>query len=84
MLDGIAIGGPRDGVKLSAGESWNGRVPMPRPDTATSVSTVRWYPGRYIWSVRRATWLWEVIPEPKAPTKSLFGNTQNPQRFQQR
>lgn len=56
METGIAIGGPRDGVKLSAGPSWDGRV----KDIRHSMGAIeRYFPGRYRWVER--VWLW--LPE---------------------
>jgi hypothetical protein len=60
METGIGIGGPRDGVKLTAAVNWDGRVrePNQRDDEG---AIKRYYPGRYRWSTIVPGWVW--VPE---------------------
>lgn len=51
MLHGTAIGGPRHGVKLSAGPNWNGVV-------RKGSEAMEAYPGRYIFDFRAGIWEW--------------------------
>lgn len=64
MLTGKAVGGPRDGVRLSAGVSWDGRVALKREGN-TGSSTL-WHPGRYVW--QDETWTWQPSePQQRCP-----------------
>ena len=46
-LEGVAVGGPLDGIKIQGGRSWHGRVE-------------RDLSGRYVWNELRSTWIWKV------------------------
>lgn len=56
-LEGIAVGGPRNGVKLLANNSWNGVVRKP----ANTVDAGEAYPGRYVYDVHASIWLWVPV-----------------------
>jgi len=58
MLTGIAIGGPRHGVKLSAGPNWNGVVRYQSPGSSAPETGIP-YPGRYVFDPVTDTWVWE-------------------------
>ncbi|HZN70578.1 MAG TPA: hypothetical protein VFC00_02675 [Micromonosporaceae bacterium] len=45
MLDGIAVGGPRAGVKLTAPPGWPGRI--------------KGYDGHYFWDEAAHAWCWD-------------------------
>lgn len=57
MLTGVAVGGPRDGIKLSAGVGWTGHVRDRRVVKPGSSKVIN-FPGRYIWC--DGTWIWKV------------------------
>lgn len=62
-LEGIAVGGPRHGVRLSAPISWDGLVRKPGHTGHTANS---YYAGNYKWRYNDEygdTWVW-VYPEP--------------------
>lgn len=48
---GIAVGGPLEGTKISAGYSWNGRM--------TKDMT-----GRYAWDSLMQVWCWTLVDSP--------------------
>lgn len=56
MISGRANGGPLDGVKLTAGVSWPGTIPIRRQ---RADALVRYYQGRYIWDIDKACWVWQ-------------------------
>lgn len=59
MREGIAHGGPRDKVKLSAGVGWDGRIKKPGLyGTDNSQISRGTYYGRYAWSGVLKAWLW--------------------------
>lgn len=60
VITGKAIGGPRDGAKLTAPPNWNGRVAVPGGDTS---KVRREYPGHYEWVW--PNWVWQPDPDPK-------------------
>lgn len=64
-LDGVAIGGPRTGVRLTASPNWSGRV---RYAGRTRDHTPHYYPGNYVWNAALNTWVWVALPA-KAPAK---------------
>lgn len=49
MWEGVAIGGPRSGAKLSASPTWNGIVLNPQKQP---------YQGRYKYDLATGTWMW--------------------------
>lgn len=53
MLEGIAVGGPRAGIKLSAEDNWDGRIKERRQ---SDNKNPKYYPGRYVWDGE--TWRW--------------------------
>jgi hypothetical protein len=60
MDTSIAIGGPRDGVKITADASWDGRVRHPPGHRSiTANPTTLFYFGRYIWEDTGWTWVAE-------------------------
>lgn len=62
MYEGRAVGGPRNGIKLTAPLSWDGMIPLPK---ATENAAIRYHPGRYIWQSERGMWLW-IASQPTA------------------
>jgi len=56
MISGKAIGGPLDGVKVTAGVSWFGTIPTHR---LRADALVRYYPGRYVWNIDKSCWVWQ-------------------------
>lgn len=64
-FQGIAVGGPRHGVKLDAAPSWDGRIAIPRQDPSSEKR--RFYPGKYIWGYSFShgdTWCWKADDRP--------------------
>lgn len=61
LITGIGIGGPRNGVKLSAPPTWNGMV-RKNPKNSNSPDTGDPYPGRYVYDPVVDAWVWT---EPK-------------------
>lgn len=59
MLHGRAIGGPRNGIVLTANEAWDGRIRY--PDTG---KVREWYYGYYYWCTERGTWVWATKRKP--------------------
>jgi hypothetical protein len=81
LLVGYAVGGPRHGIKLSAGHSWDGLI---RQSAESNASIVYW-PGKYIWSgglgmsdefKLAKTWIWQPVLHAerirKAPRRNEF------------
>lgn len=67
LYEGKAIGGPRDGVKLSASLQWDGRI---RKQTKEGETTSTTYPGFYKWMDASLdefgsnyTWVWQPDKE---------------------
>lgn len=60
LVTGYARGGPRNGVKLSAPSTWDGRVRKP-PRNKWDETSPKMYPGKYIWRQDELVWLW--LPE---------------------
>lgn len=60
MMTGVAVGGPRDGVKLSAGSSWDGRVRLrpPKNEQEMPSSKIIFHPGYYKWYPKYDSWVW--------------------------
>ena len=62
MLTGVAKGGPRDGVKLSAGNLWDGRIALPQKASNSEhghePKHPKYYLGWYKWNVFARTWIW--------------------------
>ena len=54
MVSGKAVGGPKDGIKLTAPISWDGIV---YPIQRGIKPVCKPYPGKYRW--KEATWRWE-------------------------
>lgn len=54
LLTGVAIGGPRNNVKLMCPPRWNGRIERPR----NASGPITYYPGRYVWDEDFKTWIW--------------------------
>jgi hypothetical protein len=57
MYEGLAIGGPRDGVKLTAQPDWDGRIAF-YDRTPFHTPVQRHHPGRYKWDTALNTWVW--------------------------
>lgn len=53
--EGKAIGGPRDGVKLTAPLSWNGKIRLPEARVTSSSTN---YPGTYVFDEYEWVWTW--------------------------
>ncbi len=60
MYEGVAQGGPRDGVKLSAPLAWDGLVLMKVTEGAR-----HYYQGRYEWHRLNEHWVWKPDTIPK-------------------
>ena len=58
MLDGIAQGGPLNGVKLSAQTDWNGTVKLTVQRAGALIPKI--HPGRYKWDLEANTWVWSA------------------------
>jgi hypothetical protein len=54
VFEGKGRGGPRDGIKLTAGPKWDGRVRLPGKEM--EVARTHFYPGFYKWT--GTDWLW--------------------------
>lgn len=79
MLEGVAKGGPRNGVKLSGPARWDGKVRKPLSKGNHNVTNpestrVLFYQGHYAWKLVSAppefyyTWVWvshHVEPQSK-------------------
>lgn len=79
MLEGIAKGGPRNGIRLSASPRWDGRVRKPTSKLNHGVTDpesmrVSFYQGHYVWKPVSTpptfyeTWVWithQVADQPK-------------------
>ena len=67
MLIGLANGGPLAGIKLTAPESWNGKIIDPIARTNLRASTTgriplrAYYDGRYIWREYDNSGVWEWV-----------------------
>lgn len=66
MYAGKAIGGPLDGVKLTAALSWDGRV------RTSDARVVDYHRGHYAWSKVRGTWCWRDTPFPEHYGKHAY------------
>lgn len=64
LITGVAVGGPRNGVKLSASSAWNGVVRKNVKD-ASSPDSGEPYPGRYVFDIRLNSWVWDDTKSPK-------------------
>lgn len=53
MLEGYAVGGPLNNIKLTAPDNWDGRVKLPSKSQATAT---RYHPGKYKWKHGHWTW----------------------------
>lgn len=70
MYEGFAMGGPRDGVKLTAGARWDGRVQTPE----ATAKVPKYFKGRYEWDWDFRAWVWHADkPVEKAGTPRLVG-----------
>jgi len=56
LHEGKAVGGPRDGAKLSAERNWDGMVLRPQGSHASNKPKP--YPGRYVYQMANGTWFW--------------------------
>jgi hypothetical protein len=57
MYEGKARGGPRNGIKLTAGARWDGRVKLPGKEMEGKSS--HFYKGYYQWT--GSDWLWVPV-----------------------
>ncbi len=65
METGIGIGGPRNGIKLSAPIGWDGRIREPSAQGDNEGAIKRYYPGRYFWHGSIPAWVWAPETEPR-------------------
>lgn len=69
LLSGIAVGGPRDGVKIDAPVGWNGKIKKPNH---SGVRTEDLYKGYYNWEFveyyKTYSWVWHT-DQPKKTGK---------------
>ena len=56
VFEGVARGGPRDGIKLTASPGWDGVVYHPPRGSGKPAP----YPGRYRFDYEANTWVWEA------------------------
>lgn len=63
---GVALGGPRHGIRLDAGEHWDGRIKLPHAWEFSTKDTA-YYPGYYAWSSYRKAWVWHEGRRPQIP-----------------
>jgi len=54
LLEGVAIGGPRDGAKLSCPSNWDGRILKRGPNT--------YFKGHYRYNAETSSWVWNDRP----------------------
>lgn len=68
MYGGRAQGGPRDGIRISAGGMWDGRIVKPKKPKSNG--NLYYHTGAYRWSLTLSTWVWhsdsEVLCAPRA------------------
>lgn len=79
MITAIAHGGPRDGVKLTAALTWDGRIQ--RPDSTEKVQ--KHYNGRYKWDWDYNAWIWhgeKIVKPEQAQTPVVPQNAGTPRR----
>lgn len=62
MNKGRAVGGPRDGIMLTAGADWDGRIKLPTAH-GHSKALESYYPGYYAWV--RGVWRWRESYRPR-------------------
>jgi hypothetical protein len=67
--ESIAKGGPREGIKVGAPSTWDGRIAKPGSPIGVE-GTLKQYPGRYVW-IRKA-WVW-VVQEPGPAQRATAG-----------
>jgi len=60
QVTGKAVGGPRDGIKLTAGVDWDGRVQVFTTSAPDDKRGRTYHKGRYIWSDVTSTWNWRA------------------------
>lgn len=58
MYTSIAVGGPRDALRLTAPGSWDGIIRKPHMP-AHGLSRRFFYPGRYLW-ISSTGWVWHA------------------------
>lgn len=63
MYEGIARGGPRDRIKLTAGARWDGRVKLPGKEMEGKAT--HFYEGYYQWT--GSDWLWIEVEKVGKP-----------------
>lgn len=65
-----AVGGPRDGVRITADQNWDGYVLKPARDR--NRAAVFSYPGKYVWQalVDRDAYGWVWVPGKGRPTST--------------
>lgn len=71
MLTAKAVGGPRDGVKLSAVVTWDGIVRY------ITNHGIHMHPGHYKWRIDCWKWIPGVIPEVRQRVDSRPINLKN-------
>lgn len=81
LYEAIAVGGPRDGVKLTAQANWDGRVRYPAAANSGAQGSRYEYPGNYVYRIRqsdnRPVWLWiqkaDAQPARQGPRGAVVG-----------
>lgn len=74
LLSGKCVGGPSDGVTVSAPGTWDGKI---KKITRRGSALVRYHPGHYEWNVD--CWQWvpgEVTSAPKPATEKALQELQ--------
>lgn len=56
MYEGVGVGGPRNGIKLSAGPTWDGRIKKKGNENKNDNGA--YHRGRYIWDADLQVWEW--------------------------
>lgn len=70
VFESRAIGGPLDGVKITAQLNWNGSIKNNKQSSNNSIVA---YPGHYRWSTIRNAWIWHADkdkPTTRVPGKA--------------
>lgn len=70
MLEGYAIGGPRDGIKLTASPFWDGGV----TERYTGNGAPVLFEGHYEWSNKHKTWIWSEKPITKSRARVKYAS----------
>lgn len=59
MVEGRAVGGPRDGIMLTASPNWDGRVQRSGKARQHNTTELQYYDGYYKWHDINGVWKWK-------------------------